>query len=97
MSRSTVTFVREALYAEVWREPLRTVARRHALSDVGLRKICHRLGVPTPRGTCGGLCEMIWRARPKKIANGCPEKLRRYRLLVLSSKYSVRNLEFSST
>ncbi len=41
-------FERDRLYAEVWAEPVRTVADRYGLSDVGLRKICHKLGVPTP-------------------------------------------------
>src|SRR4051812_9545473 len=48
MSRKTVVFEREALYKEVWSEPVRTVATRYELSDVGLRKICQRLGVPLP-------------------------------------------------
>src|SRR5690349_15266028 len=41
-------FERENLYAEVWAEPVRVVAARHGLSDVGLRKISTKLGVPVP-------------------------------------------------
>ena len=48
MPRHATVFEREPLYAEVWAEPMRTVAARYDLSDVGLRKICTRLGVPTP-------------------------------------------------
>jgi hypothetical protein len=46
--RFKTAFEREALYAEVWREPVRTVARRYEVSDVALRKICKKLGVPVP-------------------------------------------------
>lgn len=39
---------REALYREVWAEPVTKVARRYGISDVGLQKICRRLEVPLP-------------------------------------------------
>jgi len=39
---------REALYKEVWEEPVITVAKRYGLSDNGLRKHCNRLGIPLP-------------------------------------------------
>nr|WP_313634784.1 hypothetical protein [Brevundimonas diminuta] len=39
---------RTALYATVWSEPIRTVARRLAVSDVGLAKACRVAGVPVP-------------------------------------------------
>ncbi|MBY0240230.1 MAG: hypothetical protein K2X55_13030 [Burkholderiaceae bacterium] len=39
---------REALYAEVWAEPVSTVALRYGLSDVGLAKICRALAIPLP-------------------------------------------------
>ncbi|AYO29948.1 MAG: hypothetical protein PWR06_2215 [Thermoanaerobacteraceae bacterium] len=39
---------REALYNEVWAEPVTTVARRYGMSDNGLRKHCKRLGIPLP-------------------------------------------------
>lgn len=39
---------REALYNEVWTEPVTTVAKRYDLSDNGLRKHCKRLGIPLP-------------------------------------------------
>jgi hypothetical protein len=48
MAHETTVFEREALYAEVWKEPVRTVAERYGISDVALRKICQRLGVPVP-------------------------------------------------
>lgn len=39
---------REALYNEVWTEPMITVAKRYGMSDNGLRKHCRRLGIPLP-------------------------------------------------
>lgn len=39
---------RTALYAAVWTEPIRTVARRLEVSDVGLAKACRVAGVPVP-------------------------------------------------
>lgn len=48
MAWTAVVFERELLYKEVWAEPVRTVAKRYQLSDVGLRKICKHLGVPVP-------------------------------------------------
>src|SRR5581483_6515233 len=48
MTWKTTTFERAALYQAVWKEPVRTVAKQYGLSDVGLRKICRKLGVPVP-------------------------------------------------
>lgn len=39
---------REELYALVWQTPLSRLSKRFGLSDVGLRKICVRHGIPTP-------------------------------------------------
>jgi hypothetical protein len=39
---------REALYKEVWAEPVTTIAKRYGLSDNGLRKQCKKLGIPLP-------------------------------------------------
>lgn len=39
---------RDKLFAEVWAEPMQSVAKRYALSDVGLKKLCSRLQIPTP-------------------------------------------------
>lgn len=41
-------FEREKLYEEIWVDPVVAVAKRYGISDVGLRKICKRLGVPLP-------------------------------------------------
>jgi hypothetical protein len=39
---------RDALYEEVWSDPVTVVALRYGLSDVGLIKICKRMSVPVP-------------------------------------------------
>ena len=48
MPRQTLVHKREKLYREVWSAPVRQVARRYGVSDVGLAKICRRLSVPLP-------------------------------------------------
>ena len=48
MAWKTTEFERETVYAEVWAEPVTTVAKRYGISDVGLRKICARLDIPLP-------------------------------------------------
>lgn len=47
-THNTVTRTRADLYEEVWAEPLRVVAKRYAVSDVALGKICRKLRVPLP-------------------------------------------------
>jgi hypothetical protein len=44
----TLELKREALYEEVWSEPMSVLARKYSLSDVGLAKICRKLKVPLP-------------------------------------------------
>jgi hypothetical protein len=39
---------RDALYNEVWSEPVSVVGPRYGLSDVGLAKICRALAIPIP-------------------------------------------------
>ena len=39
---------REELRGLVWEEPLVAVAKELGISDVGLKKVCRRLGVPRP-------------------------------------------------
>ena len=48
MRRRGTLVSREALYEEVWTDPVTVVAPRYGLSDVGLVKICRKLGVPVP-------------------------------------------------
>jgi len=42
------TFTREELYDLVWSEPMRTVAERFSISDVGLAKACKNANIPVP-------------------------------------------------
>lgn len=44
----TTSLRRDALYDAVWTRPVTKVAAEYGVSDVGLRKICAKLGVPTP-------------------------------------------------
>jgi len=39
---------REALYEEVWTDPVTKVAQRYGMSDVGLAKLCRSLAIPLP-------------------------------------------------
>ncbi|HET9282334.1 MAG TPA: hypothetical protein VFR24_10270 [Candidatus Angelobacter sp.] len=39
---------RKMLYDLVWSEPIKTLSARFGVSDVGLKKICERAGIPTP-------------------------------------------------
>ena len=47
-SPDQITYRRTELYEQVWKEPVRTVAKRYAVSDVALGKICRKLSVPLP-------------------------------------------------
>jgi hypothetical protein len=44
-----IVLKREELYAQVWTEPVRKVAARLGVSDVGLAKACRKLRVPLPK------------------------------------------------
>ena len=48
MTYITTHYERTKLYEEVWAEPVTAVSKRYAISDVALRKICQKLGVPLP-------------------------------------------------
>ncbi len=58
-----ITYRRSELYEQVWKDPVRDVARSYGISDVWLAKICRKLSVPRPpRG--------YW----LRMRNGWPEK-----------------------
>jgi hypothetical protein len=48
MAEAAQTVTREQLHELVWRTPMTRLAERFGLSDVGLRKVCRKLDVPTP-------------------------------------------------
>lgn len=48
LPRQEAVFERDGLYQEVWNQPARKVALRYGISDVALRNICKKLGVPLP-------------------------------------------------
>src|SRR6266478_6465834 len=39
---------RQELYEKVWQVPLRELAAEYNMSDVGLAKVCRKLGIPLP-------------------------------------------------
>ena len=47
-SRPVVAVSREALFEEVWAEPMLKVAARHGVSSNFLARVCERLKVPHP-------------------------------------------------
>ena len=46
--RSTHAVTREQLFDEVWTDPVRTVAGKYGISDVGLAKVLRRHRIPVP-------------------------------------------------
>jgi hypothetical protein len=48
MQKKSETLNRKSLYREVWEKPISTLSPKYGLSDVGLKKICKTLNVPTP-------------------------------------------------
>jgi hypothetical protein len=48
MSADDRLWNRDELYEEVWTTPMKTLAKRYGLSDVGLAKTCRKLSIPLP-------------------------------------------------
>ena len=48
MEKGSITVNRNELYKQVWSEPVSRLAPKYGISDVGLKKICKKLNVPTP-------------------------------------------------
>jgi len=48
MPHKTISYRRADLYAQVWTEPLRDVAKRNGMSDVALGKMCRKHHIPVP-------------------------------------------------
>ena len=44
----TTTITRKQLYDQVWAEPMRRLAARYGISDVGLAKLCRKHDIPRP-------------------------------------------------
>jgi hypothetical protein len=42
------TWNREELYAEIWEQPLVTLAPKYGISAVALGKVCRKLQIPLP-------------------------------------------------
>ena len=43
-----IRLTREELYEQVWKTPMRLLARSYGISDVGLAKVCKRYKIPRP-------------------------------------------------
>ena len=41
-------FTRNELYELVWKESMLSLSKKYEISDVGLRKACIRMSIPTP-------------------------------------------------
>ncbi len=50
MNSDKVKLTREELYDLVWSKPFTTLVKEYAYSDNGLRKICKKHNIPTPKG-----------------------------------------------
>jgi len=48
MESDTIVLNRKDLYEKVWKEPMSRIAPQYGISDVGLKKICRKLDIPTP-------------------------------------------------
>jgi len=48
MENESITISRKELYEQVWSVPVSRLAPKYGISDVGLKKICRKLNVPTP-------------------------------------------------
>jgi hypothetical protein len=48
MREKGIMIQRKQLYKQVWAKPLSKLAKDYGISDVGLKKICKKLNVPTP-------------------------------------------------
>ena len=42
------TWDRDELYGEVWSTPMKNLAKKYSISDVGLAKVCRKLMIPLP-------------------------------------------------
>jgi len=48
MNEKEITIDRKELYKLVWEKPMCQLAPEYGISDVGLKKVCKKLNVPTP-------------------------------------------------
>lgn len=48
MPQVTTRYERAKLYEEIWKQPVREVAKAYGVSDTALKKVCDRLKVPRP-------------------------------------------------
>jgi hypothetical protein len=73
-------YTRHELYDLVWSTPMVKLAKEFGLSDVGLRKICVKRGIPTP--PLGYWAKLNFGKQVKKASLGPPEEGVKDRVLV---------------
>lgn len=97
----TIQFDRQSLYERVWQEPLSTLCRAFGISDVGLKKICKKLNVPTP-GRGYWAKHQVGKAPPRPpllnqlgpvSLRSCPEKHQCRKQSLLSLKAAIREIK----
>lgn len=64
-----IKFTRKELYDLVWATPLMTLAKKYAISDNGLRKVCKRMNIPLPQMGYWQKKNQGWHIHKKKLPN----------------------------
>jgi hypothetical protein len=77
----TIRYRRDELYDQIWKRPMREVAKDYGVTDVALRKTCRKLDVPLPpQGHWNKPADRRGEAPPlPKLKPGQPEELVRER------------------
>lgn len=63
----TITIEREELYERVWKTPMYRLAAEYGISDVGLKKVCKKLRIPTPPRGYWVRLEHGWKIKPEPL------------------------------
>ena len=85
---------RPDLYKQVWSEPMTKVAAQYWISDVGLKKRCKTMGIPTPPRGYWAKVAQGQRPLPKPLpaASGKPEATVFYRPQIVHRRHDVPSL-----
>ena len=59
--------IRKELYDLVWSTPMLTLSKKYAISDVGLKKICKKMNIPTPPVGYWAKRQFGWRVVTKPL------------------------------
>jgi hypothetical protein len=69
-----IRFTREEIYQMVWELPMTEIAKKYIISDVGFRKLCLRLNVPTPKNGDWSKIKAGYKLRQPKLPAVCKGK-----------------------